>query len=192
MVEPRAGRRRRVMDKRYEYFCYVDPLYYDVPETAWATDETYERLVELPTGWTTKPDGRWTHCRPPASELPVQGWKVHVSATLGNAGDLLRVVSSYCVRRGLPFKFLGGPSVLFIQNSKYAARESSGKFITIYPRDVDQLRGTLLGLHARVGGQPGPYILSDLRWRDGPLYVRYGGFGRRETRDEWGALVPAV
>ena len=29
-----------------------------------------------------------------------------------------------------------------------------------------------------LDGFEGPYILTDLRWRDGPLYVRYGAFAR--------------
>jgi hypothetical protein len=37
-------------------------------------------------------------------------------------------------------------------------------------------------------GQPGPYILSDLRWGSGPLYVRYGGFAERyciDAKEKW-------
>ena len=31
----------------------------------------------------------------------------------------------------------------------------------------------------RRDGRAGAYILSDLRWGSGPLYVRYGGFAKR-------------
>ncbi|MFI6595723.1 hypothetical protein ACIBHX_05700 [Nonomuraea sp. NPDC050536] len=37
--------------------------------------------------------------------------------------------------RGIAFKFLRGPSVLVMVNSKAASRASSGKLVTIYPRD---------------------------------------------------------
>lgn len=43
-----------------------------------------------------------------------------------------------------------------------------------------------------LSGQPGPYILSDLRYDDGPLYVRYGGFAERYCEDESGELVSAI
>lgn len=38
----------------------------------------------------------------------------------------------------------------------------------------------------------GPYVLSDLRWHDGPLYLRYGGFRPMQVRDQRDRLVAAV
>ncbi|BFO21395.1 hypothetical protein SHKM778_77830 [Streptomyces sp. KM77-8] len=40
--------------------------------------------------------------------------------------------------------------------------------------------------------ETGPYILSDLRWKSGPLYVRYGGFVLRAVRSETGELTYCV
>lgn len=79
-----------------------------------------------------------------------------------------------------------------MRNSKYAARESSGKFVTIYPHDETELQRALRDLDEQLGGVPGPYILSDLRWHEGPLFVRYGGFAPRHTYADDGALVPAI
>jgi tRNA A-37 threonylcarbamoyl transferase component Bud32 len=183
------------MDPRYEAYCLADPVYYERPELASSgggDDPGYARLLELAPGWRTEPDGIWTHCHPSQLELPLQGWKIHVSATPDNAGELLLAVSSHCMRHGIPFKFLTNRFIVFSQSSKYAGRQSSGKFMTLYPRDVDQLHEALCALDRQVGGQPGPYILSDLRWHDGPLHVRYGGFRERQVRDQSGALVPAI
>ena len=38
----------------------------------------------------------------------------------------------------------------------------------------------------------GPYILSDLRYGAGPLYVRYGGFTERFCLDSRGEMAPAI
>ncbi len=47
---------------------------------------------------------------------------------------------------------------------------------------------------ARVERQAtcGPYILSDLRYGDGPLYARYGAFTKRHCRNGEDELVPAI
>jgi hypothetical protein len=123
---------------------------------------------------------------------PTQGWKIHVSACLSNAEDVLASVRKYCVNREISFKYLRGKPALLMRNAKYAARGGSGKFITIYPADDAALELVLAQLDRLLTGQPGPYVLSDLRYGDGPLYVRYGGFADRYCEDENGEIVTAI
>ncbi|MDQ4040034.1 MAG: hypothetical protein M3313_17215 [Actinomycetota bacterium] len=75
---------------------------------------------------------------------------------------------------------------------KYAHRGSSGKFVTIYPADEVQLEVVLNELGEALAGSQGPYILSDLRWGEGPLYVRYGGFAERHCVSDTGTLALAI
>lgn len=102
------------------------------------------------------------------------------------------VVWDYCLRNRVAFKFLATRNVLVARNLKYTNRGGSSKFITIYPVDELHLRCVLTELNAELEGVRGPYVLSDLRWENGPLYVRYGGFARRYCRAETGELVPAI
>ncbi|MFD1271449.1 hypothetical protein ACFQ51_04140 [Streptomyces kaempferi] len=129
--------------------------------------------------------------QPVTPELPEQGWKIHVAARLDNAPHVLEVVRRYCFDNGVAYKFLRSPGLVQTQNAKYAARASSGKFLTLYPRDDAALEHCLSNLDAALDGAPGPYILSDLRWRKGPLYLRYGGFVEQFCRSETGELVLA-
>jgi tRNA A-37 threonylcarbamoyl transferase component Bud32 len=124
--------------------------------------------------------------------MPSQGWKIHVSATLDNCDEILEQVWDYCIPLGLPFKFQRNRAALLLANAKYAHRGSSGKFITLYPRDEAQLERVLGELDAELRGAAGPYILSDLRWAEGPLYVRYGGFAPRYCLGDTGQLVLAI
>ncbi|MBB5957880.1 tRNA A-37 threonylcarbamoyl transferase component Bud32 [Saccharothrix tamanrassetensis] len=101
---------------------------------------------------------------------------MHVSATVRNAGEVLLTAYDYLVERRIPFKYLRTQSIVLARNSKYAPREGSGKLITIYPADDAQLESVLRELDALLAGKPGAYILSDLRYAAGPLFVRYGGF----------------
>ncbi|WP_063771954.1 class III lanthionine synthetase LanKC [Kitasatospora mediocidica] len=174
------------MDTRYEAYSFADPLFYDSP-VRWGAHEEFAALGEpLPDGWVQHDRGTWVGVQPRGLRLPEQGWKIHVSACLDNAEEVLATVRAYCLGDRLPFKFLRGLPLVQLQNAKYAARGSSGKFCTLYPVDDAQLERCLSVLGAELAGQPGPYILSDLRWGAGPLHLRYGAFVERWRRSETG------
>ena len=165
------------MDARYEPFCFADPVFYDTPERWQRTVADFAAAGgPVPAGWHREDRDLWAVDQPEGVRLPLQGWKIHVSATPANAERVLEKVCEYCFDRGVAFKFLRGPAALLMQNSKYAPRGASGKLLTLYPLDEVALERTLTELDAIVGGEPGPYVLSDLRWNDGPLYTRFGAF----------------
>ncbi|MDQ1741945.1 MAG: putative SapB synthase [Pseudonocardiales bacterium] len=181
----------------------ADPLFYDSPAAAptgaagtalgpVGHGEFEQTTGPVPADWDRRAMNEWMVMRPPISDLPSQGWKVHVSATVDNAQEILDIVARFCVERRVPFKFLSSRRVLMARNSKYADRGGSGKFVTIYPTGEAALDWILRDLGEELDGQSGPYILSDLRWRSGPLYVRYGGFRERLCRSEKGELVPGI
>ncbi|MBO3748711.1 class III lanthionine synthetase LanKC [Streptosporangiaceae bacterium NEAU-GS5] len=174
----------------HELFCLTDPLFYDTPGRNGHFDFPHGSRP-TPNGWAHQASDTWMHYGPPG-RLPKQGWKIHVSARAGDAERVLDAVWDYCVPRGLAFKFLRGPQVLVMQNAKSAPRGSSGKLVTIYPVDQERLRRTLADLDGLLRGVQGPYILSDLRYGSGPLFVRYGGFAERYVVDESGERVYAM
>ncbi|MDX6689204.1 MAG: putative SapB synthase, partial [Solirubrobacteraceae bacterium] len=67
-----------------------------------------------------------------------------------------------------------------------------GKFVTIFPVDEQQFERILNELALLLDGHESPYILSDLRWGPGPLYVRYGGFAERFCVGANGEFEPAI
>jgi serine/threonine protein kinase len=180
------------MDERYDSYCAVDPLFYDALTNTRAATREYRPGGQLPAGWRVEPHDDWLIYGAEGDDLPAQGWKIHVSAGLDNAERVLDTVSGYCVPRGLGFKHLRGPQMLLMRNAKYAARGSSGKFITIYPHDDAELAGVCEELSGLLDGETGPYILSDLRYGPGPLYLRYGGFAARYCLSDEGQVVPAI
>lgn len=130
----------------------------------------------LPSDWQTSRKGVWFHCGPGDVRLPLQGWKIHVSATLGNASPLLSMVARVLVRERVPFKFAIDRVMLFFLNFKRWPRGGAGKFVTVYPTDAEQCGRLLEALHQATVGFNGPYILSDRRYRDSSVvYYRYGG-----------------
>jgi class III lanthionine synthetase len=170
-----------------------DPDFYDSLENLPDEAVRFEAAARpVPAGWRREALREWVYLRRPDAEPPDQGWKVHVSARLDDAEKVIDVVWAHCVARGVPFKFLRSRAMTLMSNFKYAHRGSSGKLVTIYPRDEDELRTTLEELGRELAGFTGPYILSDLRWGAGPLHVRYGGFTLRYCRSGSGELLPAV
>ncbi|MFG6446493.1 class III lanthionine synthetase LanKC [Microbacterium sp. P07] len=166
------------MDPIYPRFAVADAAFYDHPMRAtrapslrYALDETVDW-----SGWDNHDDGNWSFWHPRSATLPDQGWKIHVSAVASGANDVLRLVSTYCHRAELAFKHLPHRDALTAANSKDAERSSAGKFLTIYPRSEAELHDALVALDELIGGRPGPYVLTDLRWNAGPLSVRYGAF----------------
>ncbi|MFF3225018.1 class III lanthionine synthetase LanKC [Nocardia suismassiliense] len=162
-----------------EAFCGdADGLYYSDPHELHG-DIAF--VANVDTGWRTTYSNGWTHCSPPpdaAHRPPDQGWKIHISSVPEQCEDALRIISAYCVAAHVHFKYLPDRGAFSRANAKYAPRNSSGKFITIYPRP-SQLHEILNALESMLSSFDGPYILSDVRWGSAPVFLRYGGFVRR-------------
>ncbi|MFJ6698307.1 class III lanthionine synthetase LanKC [Streptomyces sp. NPDC091272] len=186
------------MNKGYAVFCDADRHFYDAPHRMSADAHggrgaLYAAATRpVPEGWQRNRSGDWLALRPVDSPLPSQGWKIHVSATLENAETVLERVMAYCLPRSIAFKFVPSRYLLHNRNAKYADRAASGKFLTVYPVDDEQCRTVATDLDAALAGEQGPYILSDLRWGAGPVYLRYGSFTLRHCYDEQGELRPAL
>lgn len=180
-----------MVDLAFLKYCRDDTLFFDLPAVRHEQDFPLV-TSDLPEGWGRAVDPEWVFLAPDDSWLPPQGWKIHLSATLVNCSKLLSASWEYCRRERLAFKFIRSEAVLRSRNSKNGDRTASGKFVTIYPKDPSELSRALDELGTTLKGEPNPYILSDLRWENGPLYVRYGGFRLIWGRDSRGERVPCV
>ena len=131
----------------------------------------------MPANWHIRRRGIWFHCGSPQNIIPMQGWKIHISATPDNANEILSRVTSILFSRGdTDFKFALDMSVLFLLNSKNWSRGGSGKFITIYPQDNEHFLDLIEQLYLATKDLHGPYILSDHRYKDSRVvFYRYGG-----------------
>ena len=169
------------MVRGYEVYCMVDPLFYDTPAVSRRAQELTFAVAaaDTPRGWTRSELDDWVMFAPAGLELPAQGWKIHASACLENAEAVVETIARYCFANRIAFKFIPSQGLFFVRNLKYAHRGASGKLVTLYPTDDAHFGRILSELAPLLDGQPGPYILSDLRIGSGPLYVRYGGFAER-------------
>jgi tRNA A-37 threonylcarbamoyl transferase component Bud32 len=181
------------MPPDHDAYCFADASFFESPTRVLHGDFDFELARgPVPVGWRRAELEDWLVYRPNDASLPPQGWKIHASSCIEDAERTLATVWDYCVPRQIAFKFIRGKDLLFLRNVKYADRRASGKFVTIYPVDELQLEVILSELGQALEGQRGPYILSDLRWESGPLYVRYGGFVERYCVGPTGALELAI
>jgi hypothetical protein len=187
------------VNPEYAAYAAAHPLYYDTAHHA-RTGSTAERdgeeyaaaLGTVPPGWEEARRGDWRSLAPAGARVPEQGWKIHVSASLDAAPRVLARTAALCFDRRVPFKFVPTRTLLLLRNGKYADRAGSGKFLTLYPCRPADFEPLCRELTALLDGEPGPYILSDLRLGAGPVHVRYGAFAPRFCVGPEGRPVPAV
>ncbi len=128
-------------------------------------------------GWSVEERTPWIFLNPPAENLRIQGWKLHVSATVWSAPEVLRACMPILLQAHTPFKFASSVEGISWLNDFRCPRGNSGKFLTVYPRDLNVFRDLANLLHQATGDLVGPTILSDAPYRPGSLvHYRYGAF----------------
>lgn len=166
-------------EERFDLYAKVDKIWYeDLSYAEIDSNFVSEVRAALPQA-EMKRHGVWMNVRTGKAPMQEQGWKIHVSASLEEAAEVLGIVSTTCEKHGVHFKFICDKSLLSMVNSKAWPRSGSGKFIAIYPADdvFHQVAGELDELLAACKG---PYILSDRRYgKSKCVYYRYGGFVSR-------------
>jgi tRNA A-37 threonylcarbamoyl transferase component Bud32 len=157
-----------------------------------ASDEYYAPLAavadpgerysptRVPPGWQGSARDVWMGWDHPDNHRAAQGWKIHVSARLERAQAVLDTVADICFARAVPFKHLSARQFFLVVHHKHGHRAQAGKFIAIYPPDVETARGLLEELSEALREEDGPYVLSDRRYPDSrTVYYRYGSFAGR-------------
>ncbi|MFI2645248.1 class IV lanthionine synthetase LanL [Streptomyces sp. NPDC018610] len=161
------------------------------------TEGDLERLVgeALRAGatgarWSTSRDETWCHVTPASGAVPEQGWKLHLSATVASAPAVLSRALGVLLAEDSAFKFARSREKVSALNSRSTPRGSSGKFITVYPRDDIAAARLAQELHRATAGLAGPQILSDRPYAPGSLvHYRYGAFVARRHLSDEGLMV---
>jgi serine/threonine protein kinase len=178
----------------YNFYCFVNREWFEQWTYYRPNDAFFRRLrALLPPRWFVRRKGIWVHANPPEKKLPVQGWKIHISATPANCEQVLDRVARVCIERGTAFKFLLDESLLVRISHKGWSREASGKFMALYPRDDADFRELIEACHVALKGFSGPYVLSDKRYKDaGAVYYRYGGISGLSDLTPGGEQAPVL
>lgn len=138
-------------------------------------------------------DSIWRYSRPTAPDDLDQGWKLHVSATILNAPEILKCVAPVLRDCGVQFKAAGTLNDVQSLNAGLRLTYSQiGKIITVYPRDDHEAVRLAQRLHQLTYRFRAPSVPFDLRLRArSNIYYRYGAF-KKMTVERGGTVLPAV
>src|SRR5262245_362370 len=143
--------------------------------------------------WSARDEGPWCRVLPDGHVPRRQGWKLHVSATVLSATQVLERALPVLVAHRCAAKFAGDHAWATWLTSPRCSRGTAGKFLTAYPDDAAHFRRVAEGLHRASGGLAGAEILSDRRYRPGSVvYYRFGGFTGARALDDDGRYRPVV
>ncbi len=136
----------------------------------------------------------WLQFHHQASLLPDQGWKLHISADVSNAEQILRQTLPILLRETAHFKVLTSLEYLTFLNRGGGGISQIGKFITIYPINSDQAVKMAVLLDRATLGLGGPLVPSDRPLRhDSRVSYRYGSFRNTIFLQELnGDTTPAI
>jgi len=128
-------------------------------------------------------DSFWRFSRMITEQEPVQGWKLHISATVLSAITVLNSVSNFLCTNDILYK---APSSLLelkkLNCGLFYGFSQVGKFITVYPRTTEEAVDTAFALEELTKGLQGPRVPYDRQLRHGSIvHYRYGAF-RNSTK----------
>lgn len=138
-------------------------------------------------------DSIWRLSRNDRRLLPRAGWKLHISATILNAPQVLNRVGPFLTAQRVLFKAPRSLREINELNSGLNSRYSQvGKIITVYPRNDDEAVFLAQRLHELTRRFSAPNIPFDLKFADtGNVYYRYGAFEYLELTQN-GRQLPAL
>jgi hypothetical protein len=157
-------------------------------------EATWAALVErwLPL---SHPEEIWRSNRQRQATDPMQGWKLHLSATVLSASELLATVAPVLSASGSMFKATATLLELKKLNcGLFYGYSQIGKCVTVYPDSAETARQLARGIDRLTQGLPGPSVPSDAPLRPGSrVFYRYGSFSSSlEIVYADGARIPAI
>lgn len=136
----------------------------------------------------------WRYSRLPAASDPLQGWKLHVSATLLTANTVLERLGPLLTDLQVLFKAPRSLEELSrINAGVYYGYSQVGKCFTIYPATDDDSVALAERIDRVLRSIPGPNIPFDSRYsRESPVFYRYGAFKPQHLEVQDGAVAKAI
>ncbi len=147
-------------------------------------------------GWrvSTAPAGFWTEYAPPPPALMAEaGTKIHVSASVTDAADVLAQCLPVLAERKVAFKHVATLRQLSFQSGGQGGPTQVGKFLTAYPADAAAAGELAALLHQATWGLSGPRIPHEQPYAEHSLvYSREGSFAQLWVQVPTGRIAPAV
>lgn len=155
-------------------------------------EQRWQKLCKRYLPLTTQ-DSIWRYHRISHQEL-TQGWKLHISATVLNACQVLERVAPFLIAHSVHFKAPRSLNELIrINSGLFYGYSQIGKIITVYPRTPEDAVSLARELHKMTRRMVAPSVPFDLRYSAASnVYYRFGGFRHLEIEDAEGQRTLAI
>jgi tRNA A-37 threonylcarbamoyl transferase component Bud32 len=136
-----------------------------------------EKYTRFATSLFKIEGGPWRQNRVLKKSEPIQGWKLHVSATIINALQVLNKCCPIILHYDIPSKIPKSLNILQALNSGSYGYSQVGKFMTIYCRSDREALSIANDLHQVTKEYHSPKVPYDMPFAsNGIIYYRYGLF----------------
>lgn len=150
-------------------------------------------MAEWSLVWQDDENPSWVVARHACESKLLQGWKLHLSASIASWETVLRQALPILLTETASFKVVASIEWLRELNNGLAGYSQIGKFVTVYPNDDEQAVRLAVALDTVTRGLRGPDVPSDRRLAPGSLvYYRYGGFTDLTVTHHDGTALPAI
>ncbi len=186
---------RRISKGLLTQFLYGNSHVYSAMESHPESDGDYYDLLAplVHAPWQLVKRQLWYFVAPEEIVLPDHGFKIHISLVSALTEQYLPVIARQLIELQTPFKVLCNARLQDFHNSQSCNRVSCGKFITVYPANIEIFKQCLARLYQATEGAYGPFILSDNAYKNSRcLFYRYGAFTGSGVRDVMGETVARV
>lgn len=136
----------------------------------------------------------WRYSRIYEPDDPDQGWKLHISATILNAPEVLETVATFLKTQGALFKApVSLREIKKINSGIYYNYSQIGKIITVYPQTNEQAVFFAEQLHLLTEKFPAPTVPFNFQFKpESSVHYRYGAFKTFELKDADGSKILAM
>ncbi|USD36543.1 class III lanthionine synthetase LanKC [Ferrimonas sp. SCSIO 43195] len=175
-------------------YTFGDRSYFTLPAEL-SPDAEFQQLLEsaIPASWTRSRKSIWLAAAPAGQQLPLQGFKIHVSAIAEQSLEVIRKTLACCVKHNTSFKVVCRNDLAINMTSKSTGRSGGGKLLTLYPVTTDCFKALIHDLYLAHKDSVGPYILSDKRYLDSKVvHYRYGGFLLKSRQSADGTTTACI
>lgn len=139
-------------------------------------------------------DSVWRFNRRSRIDEPSQGWKLHVSASILDACDVLTKVAPILAENDVQYKApCSLEELMKINSGLHYGYPQVGKFITVYPRSDGLAIHLAEALHRATESFSEISVPFDDQYLPGSnVFYRYGAFTRAEKEDDSGETFLAI
>lgn len=129
-------------------YSFANKLFYErLAYAEWNKGEEWFNIIKKyigDTSYSVTEGDFYLKCIRKENCLPVQGWKIHISASLKNISEILDIASEYFINKGIAFKVIKSKELYVLTSQKAFPREMYGKFITAYPKNTSEFKKAIL------------------------------------------------